>query len=1064
MDDYSVSRIRRIKRWSLPIISTCAAVLFLNKAYAAAPTIAILDEGDGGDGFVNADEAQHVVVQGTTSNVEVGRTVFLTLSSGGISQETTAIINSEDRWVSESVNISHLGDGVLEISADVSNSFGTPAGTASNTVNLITTLPSITVDAIERSANTVPFLSGGSDQPDGAAVSVFDPHRGRNICQTSVSELRWSCESQPLSAGEYQLEAVVLDRAGNAGRAQINVSIDLDMDDDGIPDVIEANMDSDGDEIPNNLDIDSDGDGILDSTERNNVMPPLVNDVDGDQIPDEIDTSFQEGDDLNNNGIVDHFEPVDTDGDSVPDYIDLDSDNDSLFDVVEAGLDDLDLDGFMDEGQEPIANPPNSDYETSGDSEPDYRDLDSDDDGISDLAESDMHGDLDDGTGVISDSEDTDGDGIADVVDGADNQAGSLADGDFDGVVDALDLDDDNDGLIDLLEGHGDFDADGIENRLDLDSDNDGIVDLIEGFSEGEVALGSNGRIADFIDENGDGLHDLINPDHVLIDTDGDGDPDIFDLDSDNDGIFDIIESDSEGGAGLDENGDGVIDSLIDVDFDGLMDIIDQQLPLRSGSEDDEQVQLTYPDLDNDGLQDFRDVDADGDGYSDALENGDFDQDGRTDRLQNDGGLDTGVTGYGSLNPFVMLLFFGSAMLIRNRRWVRLIRKARRPNAMILSLGLVSSTLFLHSPESHAFDLCYKENKEQCLYLGFAVGISEADPEGVSNGWRTTDDIQNGWQIYLGVPWDQHWFGEFSYADLGAAEAQNYNPSITATQEIDYTVTGLYLGYRLWPEGRTHNFFAKVGAANIEASSSTSLLDTDSVSDVQLSGSLGWIWKPVSTRWFGRAHFDVYDRDAHFLGFSIGYSFDHEQKASGSGEGLVLVEEVEGVRDEEGVKDVEDVIAELTPTHAQEVIQPEAVESQPVINPYFDSQQRRFETCRIFEGALKGVRFETNSSTLTMTAQESLQKAIDTLRRVPELIIEIQAHTDDKGSSTYNQWLSERRAQSVRSYLEENGLDGYQLTSKGYGESMPIVSNSTEENRAMNRRVQFQLINERLCY
>jgi outer membrane protein OmpA-like peptidoglycan-associated protein len=69
--------------------------------------------------------------------------------------------------------------------------------------------------------------------------------------------------------------------------------------------------------------------------------------------------------------------------------------------------------------------------------------------------------------------------------------------------------------------------------------------------------------------------------------------------------------------------------------------------------------------------------------------------------------------------------------------------------------------------------------------------------------------------------------------------------------------------------------------------------------------------------------------------------------------------------------------------------------------------------------------------------------------------IEVQGHTDNKGKPAYNLKLSDRRAASVRKYLVRRGVADARLVSHGYGLTRPIVPNDTEQNRALNRRVQF---------
>lgn len=107
---------------------------------------------------------------------------------------------------------------------------------------------------------------------------------------------------------------------------------------------------------------------------------------------------------------------------------------------------------------------------------------------------------------------------------------------------------------------------------------------------------------------------------------------------------------------------------------------------------------------------------------------------------------------------------------------------------------------------------------------------------------------------------------------------------------------------------------------------------------------------------------------------------------------------------------------------------------------------------------LNNINFETNSAELTKDAYPELKKVIDLLKNNPNIKIEISAHTDDKGSDSYNNLLSERRAKSVVDYLSQNEISSERLISKGYGKSKPLVPNTSEQNRAKNRRVELKII------
>ncbi len=107
---------------------------------------------------------------------------------------------------------------------------------------------------------------------------------------------------------------------------------------------------------------------------------------------------------------------------------------------------------------------------------------------------------------------------------------------------------------------------------------------------------------------------------------------------------------------------------------------------------------------------------------------------------------------------------------------------------------------------------------------------------------------------------------------------------------------------------------------------------------------------------------------------------------------------------------------------------------------------------------LNNIHFATNSAELTSESFAELDRVIDLIFTNPNIIIEISAHTDNVGSDAYNMLLSQRRAQSVVNYLIENEVPRHRLTSQGYGLRRPLVPNTSEENRAKNRRVEFTII------
>jgi len=107
---------------------------------------------------------------------------------------------------------------------------------------------------------------------------------------------------------------------------------------------------------------------------------------------------------------------------------------------------------------------------------------------------------------------------------------------------------------------------------------------------------------------------------------------------------------------------------------------------------------------------------------------------------------------------------------------------------------------------------------------------------------------------------------------------------------------------------------------------------------------------------------------------------------------------------------------------------------------------------------LQGVKFETNSADLLPESLPVLDNARATLKRYPELKVEVAGHTDSRGSDAYNLQLSGRRAEAVLKYLQDGGVTNT-MSSRGYGERQPIASNNTEEGRLQNRRVVLRALN-----
>ena len=104
------------------------------------------------------------------------------------------------------------------------------------------------------------------------------------------------------------------------------------------------------------------------------------------------------------------------------------------------------------------------------------------------------------------------------------------------------------------------------------------------------------------------------------------------------------------------------------------------------------------------------------------------------------------------------------------------------------------------------------------------------------------------------------------------------------------------------------------------------------------------------------------------------------------------------------------------------------------------------------------IYFETNSSYLKKESYDQLNKLLEIMKANPDMKIKVLGHTDYVASDSYNMWLSGRRSKRVADYLIDNGIPAANVSSVGFGKQSPVADNSTDEGRALNRRVEIQIL------
>ncbi len=426
----------------------------------------------------------------------------------------------------------------------------------------------------------------------------------------------------------------------------------VDSNADGVDD----RFDRDRDGVPNHLDLDADNDGIPDLIENGGrVMDPNNDgqletspDLDQDGLLASVDNNDQDASDRTT-----QTPNKDTDQDGTIDALDRDADGDGLFDIFEGGGFDGNQDGVIDGFQDGENNgfDRRVDPREGGSSWPlpdtdsdgllDFQDRDKDNDGVDDDTDSapvdplvcqDADADTCDDcsrTGVSGQKPDVDNDGLDEDEDGICDLGD---DSDQDGILDPQDSDADNDTLENSAENslgldpQADNDQDGIPNFWDADDqgngqasdcadpDQDNICDTFSALYDHD-----RDRIANHLDldSDDDGVNDGVDncyfaKNFTQKDSDNDGQGDACAKDTDEDGIPDSVDNciDAKNADQADRNNDGVGDRCSDVDRDGHVDAEDN-CPTVSNPD--------QSNLDGDPSGDACDDDANGDGVADDL-------------------------------------------------------------------------------------------------------------------------------------------------------------------------------------------------------------------------------------------------------------------------------------------------------------------------------------------------------------------------------------------------------------------------------------------------------------
>jgi OOP family OmpA-OmpF porin len=355
------------------------------------------------------------------------------------------------------------------------------------------------------------------------------------------------------------------------------------------------------------------------------------------------------------------------------------------------------------------------------------------------------------------------------------------------------------------------------------------------------------------------------------------------------------------------------------------------------------------------------------------------------------------------------------------------------------------------------------EDKQRSWYLGAGFGITELDPDTNDTGYSVSDERDSGFKLFGGYDYSDSLTLEGFYADMGSAQLTSPFPS-QPDGSVDYSTLGASVLWYFWRNGEDNGGDERKGLqaylhGGLSFLNNSSSVDYSQDNGVQVQYGAGLEYG-LKNGIALRAGLDLYDKDAGMVFVGVLKRFGVKSKRK-------VVSEPEPV-----IEPVVEPVAEVVATQA--VVLPEVVvtydvdsDNDGVIDRLDDCADTPAgfnvdkKGCSIIEFKFGGVNFEPKSFDLTEQSKLILDEAAITINASPEISkIEVQAHTDYKGSGEANLKLSEKRASSVRDYLVSRGVSENRLVAKGYGESLPIADNKTAEGRAKNRRVELKITDE----
>lgn len=323
----------------------------------------------------------------------------------------------------------------------------------------------------------------------------------------------------------------------------------------------------------------------------------------------------------------------------------------------------------------------------------------------------------------------------------------------------------------------------------------------------------------------------------------------------------------------------------------------------------------------------------------------------------------------------------------------------------------------------------YEDRLSRGIYAVAGMGPSRLEPDTTQlNGWDPNDRVEPAGQITIGADLTKHLSVEAHSADLGSA-------GLSPQGRINYHINGI--SALIYAGENRHRYrrqgLKPYGRIGLGAMENTAVGDVPfrKVNGTHVLFGAGVEYMtPIGVGI--RAEGIAFDEDARYAQLGLMYRTGRKT-------------EIKRPKLAQIPKPLPPVPKPSPQPAVAAAIPPPPPPPPPMPAP---------NLCEGLTGVLEGVGFHSDSAELTSESTVILDDVAYTVSTCAGVEVEVSAHTDSVGSESYNQSLSERRAQSVVDYLSGRGLDRDQLNPTAFGEMEPIDTNSTAEGRKRNRRVE----------